>query len=182
MILEQKGWSVRVAASLLISREGDNQISCGAEALTPQANQRLEHRGVAVLHVDRAAAVEPAVLLSEFEWIERPVLGSSFDDIQVPDEEHRLRLPSTPQAHDDIGLGWMFRRRDQDHVGRRKACGEQSIADQYRRSGRAVGMRRIDLDQFLEDLARQLSIGTGRDGTCVAPSALLVKLIDRAVV
>src|SRR5215475_582678 len=79
MTLEQKGWSVRVAAGLLISRERDNQISCRAEALTPQADQRLEHRSVALLHVEGAPAVEPAILLRELEWIERPVLGSRLD-------------------------------------------------------------------------------------------------------
>ena len=89
MLLQQKRRAVRIAAGLLVGRECGDQIVRRDEAFPPQADQRLEQRGVTVLHVDRAPAVEPAVLFGQLERIDRPVFALGIDDVEVPEEQHR---------------------------------------------------------------------------------------------
>src|SRR5258708_2562907 len=69
MLLEQIGRSVGIAAGLFIRREGDDHIASRDIVFALQADQCLDQGRIAILHVDSTAAIEPTVLLREFERI-----------------------------------------------------------------------------------------------------------------
>ena len=56
----------------------------------------------AVLHVERSAPVEVAVLLDERERVPRPVRALRGNDIEVPDQQHGAPSPATSVANDEV--------------------------------------------------------------------------------
>src|ERR1039458_10844667 len=121
MVLEQESRSVGVPAGLFVGSERDDDVAVRPESLAFQADQGLRERGVAVFHIDGAAAVEIAVLFRELERIGRPVLGFGLHDIEMAQEKSGPSGMLAAVAHDDITLGWMILRRDEYHVARPKA-------------------------------------------------------------
>src|SRR6266705_2090092 len=120
-----------------------------------QADEIGNENGVAVLHVLGSAAVKVAVFFDEFEWIGGPILAVRFDDVQVPDEQDGLVISSSVKANDEIllslvGTGDM-------EVLLSETCFEQTASQRFG-GGRHIadGVRRIDLNELLENIARQL--------------------------
>ena len=103
--------------------------------------------------VGGAAAVEVAVLLGEHERVHRPVLALRFDDVEVREQDHRPLRAGAAIAHDEVAL--LRRRSEHAHVGIRKASRLEPRGHRLRSLRRvANGVRRVDLDELLEDLLR----------------------------
>ena len=93
MIFQQVLRAIGVAARLFIRGDRDNDIARRDEVLALQANQRFDQRGVAILHVDGAATVEPAILFGELKRIHGPVGGHRLDDVEMAQNKSGLALP-----------------------------------------------------------------------------------------
>ena len=104
MLLEKKRGTVRVPAGFFIGGEGEDQIPLRHEMLAPQTDERCDHGRVAILHVDGAAAVEPAVLLGELEGRDGPVFRLRLDDIEVAEEQHGFPGALALIANDQIAF------------------------------------------------------------------------------
>ena len=166
MLLEKEGGPIRVAAGLFVGGEGDDDIVVRDEFLPLQSDQGFDQRGVAVLHVDGAAAVEPPVLLRQFEWIDRPVLRLRFHHIQVTQKQDGILRLSAVVANHDIALGGMIRRRQENHVARGEACAQQPALNGLCGLRGAMRMRGVDLHQTLQHVAGELLISRRRQRGC----------------
>ena len=128
----------------------------------------VDHDGVAVFHVLRAAAVEVAVLLDELKGIGRPVFAARFDHVEMPDQQHRLVLAAAVQAHDEVLLA-VVRAQDLD-VALGKSGVAKALRHGFRRGGHAADrVRRVDFDQLLENVVGELAGGVvnlRRRGNC----------------
>ena len=91
-----------------ISRECHDQVVRRLETLVLQAYQSDCHGHVLALHVDDAAAVQPAVVLRQLERVVGPVFALSLDDVEMTDIENGVPLPTAAEAHDEITLGRMI--------------------------------------------------------------------------
>src|SRR5207247_6714262 len=142
-------------ATFLIGGQRKNQVAVGQIAFFFQADEIGNENGVAVLHVLGSAAVKVAVFLDEFEGIGGPVLAVRFDDVQVPDEQDGLAISSSAQTDNEILLP-LVGSRDMD-VLLSETRFEQTASQRFG-SGRPIadGARRIDLNELLENIARQL--------------------------
>jgi len=81
VLFEKKCGAIRVAAGLFIGGERGDEVSIGAISLLLQADQRLDQSRVAVLHVNGAAPVEPAILFSQEKRIDGPILPFGLHDV-----------------------------------------------------------------------------------------------------
>ncbi len=77
-------------AAFFVGREREDQVAAGLVAFAMQTQKGGDQRGVGLLHVLRAAAVEVAVLLDELEGIGVPVGGQSLDHVDVAEKEDRF--------------------------------------------------------------------------------------------
>src|SRR5947209_13121188 len=154
MLVQQPVNSVE-RATLLIGGQRKNQVAVRQIAFFFQADEIGNENGIAVLHVLGSAAVKVAVFFDEFEWIGGPILAVRFDDVQVPDEQDGLAISGSVKANDEVllplvGTGdvevLLSETRFEQTAGQRFGGGRH-IAD---------GVRRIDLNELLENIARQL--------------------------
>ena len=104
----------------------------------------------------RAAPVEIAVLLDQLERIDRPVLALRLDDVEMREQQDRLARAAAAQARDEIALA--RRGREDMHVGRRRSRPRAAAPPSPRPpcSVSPVAVTRVDLDQLLVDVAREL--------------------------
>ena len=121
-----------VRSALLVGGEREDQIALRDEAALPHRAEGGHQRGRAALHVERAAAVEPAVALGEDERIHRPVLAAGLDDVEVREEQHRpAAAGAAPQPRHQVPA--MVGSADHDDVGAREAGGDQARRHPLRR-------------------------------------------------
>ena len=122
-----------------------------------QAQKRRHKRGVAVLHVLRAASVEVAVLLNELKRIGRPVRSQCLHHIHVAKKQNWLlrRASRCTYPYHEI----LFARvgSQQLHVLRREPGVQQPLPHRRgrRRHVAARCIRRVDLNQFLQNRLRK---------------------------
>src|SRR6266704_4788395 len=154
MLVQQPVNSVE-RATLLIGGQRKDQVAVRQIAFFFQADEIGSENGVAVLHVLGSAAVKVAVFFDEFEWIGGPILAVRFDDVQVPDEQDGLAISGSVKTNDEIllslvGTGDM-------EVLLSETCFEQTASQRFG-GGRHIadGVRRIDLNELLENVARKL--------------------------
>ena len=147
------------AAALLVVGEGDHDVLVRRVALLLEADEGSRHGRNVRLHVRGAAAVEPAVLLREGEWIEAPVLPHRGHDVEVHDVQDRLRLALTPEARDQVLLVW--ERAGHGQLGPAEPCGAEATGDHLCRGCGPLFVGRVDCDQLGEDLARERPPGGG---------------------
>ena len=91
-----------VAACLLVAVEDEDQVAGGRECLVPDSQQRGEEHRDAAFHVERAAA--PDLPVDEISGERRllPARAGGGDDIDVPVEQKRRRLPASREPHDKV--------------------------------------------------------------------------------
>ena len=124
-----------VAGGLLVAGEQDDDVAVGLEAFGAQAQQSGGDRGHALLVVDRAAAVEIAVLLAEREGIAGPVLAARLDHVHVRHQQDRLAPGGARRRPADGKRGGLVMGADLD-------VGEARLAIDVRRDiRRAAGSR-----------------------------------------
>src|SRR6266851_7359852 len=154
MLVQQPVNSVE-RATLLIGGQRKNQVAVRQIAFFFQADEIGNENGVAVLHVLGSAAVKVAVFLDEFEWIGGPILAVRFDDVKVPDEQDGLAISGSVKANDEILLP-LVGTGDMD-VPLSETRFEQTASHRFGGGGHiADGVRHIDLNELLENVARQL--------------------------
>jgi hypothetical protein len=151
-------------APFLVRRQRDHDVAVRDEPLALHADQVGHVDGGFVLVVGGAPAVEESVLLDERERVQVPVGGIGLHHVDVSQEQDGppTRV-SAPQPGDQIALAGSGL--DDVHVGRVEAGLEQPIRHGLR--GRGVVTHRIgrvDFDELLEDLPRQLDVFVGRIG------------------
>ena len=155
MIVDQPRCAVEFAA-FFIGGERQDQIALRLVALAVKAQEGEDQRGVGVLHVLRAAAVEVAVLLDKLKGIGVPVGGERLDHVDVAEEE------------DGLFRRWARRRgcgrqgsacSDRDRAGARrrgaKPASRKRFCMAFGRCGHAAFGRvgGVDFDELLEDVA-----------------------------
>ena len=94
----------RVGAGLLVALGHEQQVAAGLEALPRQRRHRHRPGHRLVLHVDRAAAPQVAVLIEVA--VERrvlPVLGVGGDDVGVAEQGQRRPLAAARDPGDQVG-------------------------------------------------------------------------------
>lgn len=146
------------AASFFISREGNDDIPVRLKTLLLHANEVGYQESVSGLDVVGAAAVKIPVQLGEFKGIESPVLASCLNYVQVREQQNGLAHAGPAQARDQVSLARI--RAQHLHV-----CGGEPDRLEPRRHclggrrGAADGIRRVDFNQFFENIASQLLLG-----------------------
>ena len=152
MILQQPINAVRCAA-FFVCRKGENDVAIGLKPSLLQADESGHRNGVAVFHVLRASSIEIAVLLDKLKRIRGPVLTAGFDDIQMSNGQDRLghlrRFHGAVQR-DSLYVRWGRERSHHAQEIRRQAA---AFPWHWRRRGIPDGVRRVDLNQLLKDVA-----------------------------
>ena len=160
MVLHQPVDAVELTA-FLVGGQRENQIALGREVLFFQANQvGQELRGHALV-VARAASVEPAVMLQKREGIDRPILPLRLDDVEVSEQQQRPPRTGAAPSRDEVVLPRIRPDHLQVAVG---PPGSLQPRGGGLRRGRNVArrrVRRVDVDQFLEDRACALFVRRG---------------------
>ena len=172
--LEKKGGAVGVAAGFFVGGERDDEIVVRNELLPLQSNQGFDERCVPILHVDGAAAVEPAILFGQLERVDRPILGPRLHHIQMPEEQDRAARVLAAVADHDVSLGRMIGRREEHHVSRGKARAQQPTLNGLRgfvEPNACVVL--ISTNPFNMSRASCWSAGGGRGGDGVAQTAVV---------
>ena len=120
-----------------------------------QAEERGHQRGVGVLHVLRAAAVEVAVLLDELKRIGMPVGAQRLDHVDVAEKEDGLFLRGLGGANADDQVLLVRVGAEQLHVFGRKAGIEEALLHGLGAGGHAAlrSVGGVDLDELLENVA-----------------------------
>src|ERR1700735_4734051 len=112
-------------------------------------------------HVLRAATVEIDVPLKELERIDGPFLASRFDHVEMTDQKDRPAGARAMKAGHQVGFSWI--RAHDLRVDGGKTCVTKSLGHGLRSGTDVAGrVRRVDLDQLLENVARELAIGVAR--------------------
>ena len=162
-VLEQPRDTIDGSA-FLVGRQRQNQVAVGHPLFLSQADEcRHERRRPAFL-ILRAAAVEVAVLLVEHERVHRPVFTLRRDDIEMGDEQDRLARALATITNDQVafGLGLFLAAADNLDVHLGEARGQEPHRHPLGSDGRAPGrMRRVGLDQLLEDFATHPLVFSG---------------------
>ena len=142
-------------ASLLVGGQGDDDVAVGLEALLLEADQVGDpYRGHRLV-VGGATAVVVAVLLEERERVDRPVLLACLDHVEVGEQQQRPARARAPQPRDEIALALVGP--EHPDVALREAGRLQPGGHRLRGPGRAAHrIRRVDLDQLLEDVVGKL--------------------------
>jgi hypothetical protein len=144
-----------VGPALLIGGERHDDVAVPTIPLGLEAHDRRQVHRAVVLVVGDAAPEEGRVLLDEGERRQRPVLGLGLDHVDVREEEQRLaaHVPSA-QTGDEVPLAVVLL--DDDHVGVGKTGRLEARRHRLRRLERAPRtLGRVDLDEFLEEVARR---------------------------
>ncbi len=126
-----------------------------------QSDQVGDEDGRAVLDVLCAAPVEEAITLVEGERIDRPVLSTRLNDVEMREQQQRTLGARAAESGDEVGL--LGRRAEHVDVGNRESCILQTPGERF--GGGSCGpvlVGRVELDQLLEDVAGALAIGGGR--------------------
>ena len=104
-LLEQPAHADVGPAVLLVGHRDEPQVAARPEALASQPRHRDRAGGDLVLHVDRTAAVEEAVVVDDgAERVVEPVLPVDGDDVGVADEGERgCGRVGAGDPRDDVG-------------------------------------------------------------------------------
>src|SRR5262249_7325165 len=139
--------------------KGKDQVARRDPAFALEANKAREQQRVTVFYVAGAAPVEVASGFGELEGIEvrRPILLESLHHVEMAEEENWFGVPiPSAQTHTHIVL--VGERPRDVHISRRVAARSPSHRHSLR-GGSHVARRRVsgvDLDEFFENVARQL--------------------------
>ena len=144
-------------AAFLVRSQREDQVAVGNIVFFLQANEARYQQSVAGLHVLGAAAVKIAVFLKKLKRIGSPIFAARFHNIQMPDEENRLARAAAVIAKHQIlfvsaragNLNILFVESGFPQPLGHGFGGGAHVAD---------GVGGVDLDQLLEDLARQALI------------------------
>ncbi len=135
MILQQPIDAIGFAA-FFVGGEREDDVAIRPVIFLLEANQRGDEDGVAAFHVLRAAAVEVAVLLDEFEGVDGPVFAAGFDHVQVPDEEDGLLRAGAAKARDHVAFALVGA--EHVHVGGGEARVAQALGHRFGGHGGAA--------------------------------------------
>ena len=161
MVLDQPTHAV-TAATLFIGGQRDDDVAVGLKVLLLELNQVGDENRRHRLVVGGAARIEVAVTFDELERIEvgRPIGLERLDDVEVREEEERLRCvgPALAAVADDevvlVGLDPAHEDVLLREPGVAKPLGHCVGCD-----GRAApDVHRVVLEEFLVDLLRELLI------------------------
>lgn len=167
------------AASFFISREGNDDIPVRLKTLLLHANEVGYQESISGLDVVGAAAVKITIQFGEFKGIESPVLASCLNYVQVREQQNGLAHAGPAQARDQVSLARI--RAQHLHV-----CGGEPDRLEPRRHclggrrGAADGIRRVDFNQFFENIASQLLLGRTDGGLLALRPAAAGKHSSRA--
>src|SRR5207302_8465610 len=132
-----------------------NRIAVTQISLQSQAHAIGNQDVVALLQVFRAAAVEVAVFLDEFEGIGAPVRSERLDDIKMPDEEYVLAFSGSAKTRHEVVFA--FARPGYLDIPRLEAPVAQTLGHRFGGGGHvANGVGGVDLNELLENVVRQL--------------------------
>ena len=136
-----RSWVLRYSAPLNALFVSSPQVSASltvrrGRGLGAQPDQRVDVDRRHCLVVGRAAGVEDAVLLDQLEGVARPVRRLRLDDVEVGEEEDRLRpRVAARQDRDEAALLRMLGDGEAVEVGRRIARRRQPRRHPARRRG-----------------------------------------------
>ena len=135
-------------AGLFIRQHGDHHIARRRPAVAEEPERGQDHHGHAALHVDGAASPDVAVNDLAGEGRTRPGLAGRRDDVDVPLQQQRRRLPASGQPRHQVGPGI---------AGAGDHRLQPGIAQQALQMGHAAGLvaRRVggvEADQLLGQL------------------------------
>ena len=91
-----------VAAVLLVAEDREDDVAARLQLAARCAQERVHDHRDAALHVERAAAPQPAVDELAAERRARPLLAGGGDDVDVPVQEERRRFPDPAHARDEV--------------------------------------------------------------------------------
>src|ERR1700722_17716287 len=140
-------------ASFFVRRQRKDQVALRLISLAMQTQESLNQRGVGVLHVLRAAAVEITVLLNELKRISGPIGAQSLDHVDVAEEKNGLVRRCSGSAEADHEVLFALIGAKQVNVLGRESRLEEVALEGRGRSG-DIALRRVsgvDLDQLFED-------------------------------
>jgi hypothetical protein len=108
MLLGQEAGAV-FAAVLLVAQHREDDIAAGPQLPARRTQEGVDEHRDAALHVERAAAPEPAVDELAAERRSRPLLAGRRDDVDVPVQQQRRRIAGSGHARDQVGPGIVAR-------------------------------------------------------------------------
>src|SRR5712691_7346421 len=154
MLLKQPIHAVG-CAPFFVGGKRDDQMLVRKKTFLFEPDEIGDEDGIAFFHVIGSAAVEITILLDELERIGGPVLTMRLDHIEVADEQDGLAISHTAETRDEILFPLV--RAGHPDVAFRKPRVTQAAGHRFRRSGHvADGVRSIDFNELLENVARQL--------------------------
>jgi len=146
---------------LLVGGERHDDIAIRHEFVALQTDQGFDESRVPVLHVDGAASVKPSVLLGQFEWIDRPILGFGLHYVQMTQEQDGVAGMLAAVANDQIALGGRSGGAIRTTSPAEKPRSTANPGWLWRLQG-SVCMCGIYLHQGFQHVAGQLPVGRGR--------------------
>ena len=162
MLAHQPVSAVELAA-FFVGCEREDQVALRLISLAMQTQKRRHQRGVGVLHVLRAAAVEITVLLNELKRIGGPIGAQGLHYVYVAEEENGLFGWGSGSAKADNEILFAVIRAEEMNVLGRESSVEEEALHRGGRSG-DIALRRVcsvDLDELLEDGQRLRAIFSG---------------------
>ena len=142
-------------ADLLVRLQRHDDVAVGPITLLFISDEVRDERRRREFVVGGAAAVVVAVFLGQFERVERPVGRKRLDHVEMSKQQDRLAGAGAAQSRHQIALA--RRRLEHLHVVARKAGGAQPCCHGVGGPPRIPCRRdRVDLDQFLIDVEREL--------------------------
>ncbi len=163
MLADEPVSAVELAA-FFVGRERQDQVALRLISLAMQAQESLHQRGVGVLHVLRATAVEIAVLLDELKRVGGPIGAQSLDHVYVAKKKDGLFCRRSGSAEADYEILLALIGPEQANVLGRETSVEEAPLHGRGRGG-DIALRRVsgvDLDEFFEDCQRLRAIGWRR--------------------
>ncbi len=156
MVLHQPIHPIRLA-TLLVRGKRQNDIAIRHKPLPLQPDKCRHRSRIRLLHILRPPPVEVPFLLRKHKGIRRPILPLRLHNIEMPDDQHRLLRAPGPAAIPRHHIAFALIRPQHHNVLRRKPRIQQPLPHRLRRNCRTPHrIRRIDLNQLLEDFMRQL--------------------------
>ena len=87
---------------LFARRERQDDVANRLVTGTHQRQHAGHERGGRTLVVDRAAAVDPAVLFGGSKGLERPIAAQRVDHVEVGEKKDRFRRTGAANPHDEV--------------------------------------------------------------------------------
>jgi len=151
------------ARRLFVAGQHDDQVASRLEPRPFEPDEICDQDRVPHLIVGRAPAVEVAVLLEKGERIDGPVRAAGRHDVQVRESDNgaATRSGAAIPRHEVAVL--CIGTDQHANISRGKSRRDEPPRHGPCRAGRvAQGVRRVDLDQLAQNVARQCAIGGRR--------------------